>query len=58
MVAIGLNSIHVFPFPDAAELQRMLRPFTEMEMRVDAVSAVVNDSRNDNPQCVEPVDGR
>jgi len=45
-------------FADAAELQRMLRPFTEKEMRVDAVSSVVNDSRNDNPQCVEPVDGR
>lgn len=44
------------PRPDRGEvLQRLLRPYPSEEMRAYPVSTVVNNPRNDVPQCVEPL---
>lgn len=42
-------------YKDTDELQRLLRPYPEEEMEAWPVSKAVNNSRNDGPECLEPV---
>jgi len=40
---------------DKEKLRAMLRPFSSSEMEAFPVSTIVNNPRNDVPQCVEPL---
>jgi putative SOS response-associated peptidase YedK len=43
------------PAADPAALQVLLRPFPANGLAVDAVGPVVNNARNDVPECVKPI---
>ena len=40
---------------DTGALAKLLAPYPETEMRAYAVSQLVNNPRNDGPECVEAV---
>jgi len=40
---------------DRENLLEMLRPFPTSEMAAVAVNPVLNNARNDGPECVEPI---
>jgi putative SOS response-associated peptidase YedK len=43
------------PRSDQSELQAVLEPTDDVELRIQAVSRLVNDVRNDGPQLIEPL---
>ncbi len=43
-------------FEDRAALQEMLKPFDSSLMKLGPVSKHVNNVRNDDPECIEPVE--
>lgn len=42
-------------YKDTDELQKLLRPYPEEEMEAWPVSKTVNNSRNEGPECLEPL---
>jgi putative SOS response-associated peptidase YedK len=40
---------------DVAELEALLAPYPSDEMKVEPVSTLVNNARNDSPECIRPV---
>ena len=41
-------------FTDLEKLQKLLQPYPDTDMKAYPVSVLVNNPRNDDPQCVEP----
>jgi len=44
------------PATPAAELQELLKPYPASEMQSQPVSTLVNNPRNDSPECVRPLE--
>jgi putative SOS response-associated peptidase YedK len=42
-------------FESTAALEALLRPFPSDQIEADAVSKHVNNTRNDDPGCIEPI---
>ncbi|MDX1414207.1 MAG: SOS response-associated peptidase [Candidatus Promineifilaceae bacterium] len=48
-------SMWLDPGPDPTDAQHLLRPYTAQKMVAYPVSTAVNNPRNENPQCVQPI---
>lgn len=53
----GAWEVWLDPEAPATDLQALLRPYGDGDLRAHAVSTLVNAPRNDSPACIEPVGG-